>query len=371
MGEVRFGVVMYKRYFGLQANPFNPNPDPRFLFLTGATREALAGLAYGIRNRKGFLLLTGEVGTGKTTLLNRLLEWLAEERIATAFVFNSRLNENEFFDFVLNDFGISCPSTDKSQRLLKMNEWLLDRYRERRTAVLIIDEAQNLSSDVLEEIRLLTNMETTREKLLQIVLSGQPELEEKLRDPGLRQLRQRITIRCNTCPLSREEMQSYINERIRIAGGNGTPIFSLEAVDAIHRHSRGIPRIANLLCEHSMISGFVDQIRPIPGRIVEEVAREFELQKADLISRHVVANGENSAELIDAVIRNLQTLLQQMGKPGLATELATDEQSAQPNGPDGGRRVPGKVTSMRTAAEDAHSPRQSESGSDTHTNGKD
>jgi len=211
-GKASSSVVMYKKFFGLQVNPFNPNPDPRFLFLTGATREALAGLAYGIRNRKGFLLLTGEVGTGKTTLLNRLLEWLAEERIATAFVFNSRLNENEFFDFILNDFGITCPSTDKSQRLLKLNEWLLDQFRERRTAVLIVDEAQNLSPDVLEEVRLLTNMETTREKLLQIVLSGQPELEEKLRDPALRQLKQRITIRCNTCPLSREEMQSCQRE---------------------------------------------------------------------------------------------------------------------------------------------------------------
>jgi general secretion pathway protein A len=362
---------MYKRYFGLQANPFNPNPDPRFLFLTGATREALAGLAYGIRNRKGFLLLTGEVGTGKTTLLNRLLEWLAEERIATAFVFNSRLNENEFFDFVLNDFGISCPSSDKSQRLLKMNEWLLDRYRERRTAVLIVDESQNLSSDVLEEIRLLTNMETTREKLLQIVLSGQPELEEKLRDPALRQLRQRITIRCNTCPLSREEMQAYINERIRIAGGNGTPIFSLEAVDAIHRHSRGIPRIANLLCEHSLIGAFVDQIRPVPGRIVEEVAREFELQKADLISRRVVPNGENSAELIDAVIRNLQALLQQMGKTGSTKELATAGEPAPADNVAALRRATSKITSMRTSTEEPRSTTRPELPADTHGNCKD
>ncbi|HEV2206224.1 MAG TPA: AAA family ATPase, partial [Candidatus Acidoferrales bacterium] len=162
---------MYKKFFGLRANPFNPNPDPRYLFLTGATREALAALAYGIRNRKGFLLLTGEVGTGKTTLINRLLEWLSEEKVATAFIFNSRLNEGEFFDFVLNDFGIACESRDKSQRLIRLNQWLIDRYRERKTAVLIVDEAQNLSNDVLEEIRLLTNMETTQEKLLQIVLS--------------------------------------------------------------------------------------------------------------------------------------------------------------------------------------------------------
>lgn len=306
---------MYKKFFGLTANPFNPNPDPRFLFLTGATREALAALAYGIRNKKGFLLLTGEVGTGKTTLINRLLEWLSEERVATAYVFNSRLNESEFFDFVLNDFGILCSSQEKSQRLMALNDWLLERYRERRSAVLIVDEAQNLSPDVLEEVRLLTNMETTREKLLQIVLAGQPELDEKLRDPSMRQLRQRITIRCNTCPLSREEMQSYINERLRIAGANGQPIFSLEAIDVVYRHSQGIPRIANLLCEHSLVNAFVDQVRPIPAHIVEDVALEFELQKADLISRGVVSNnGTNSAELIDAVIRNLQVLLQQMNQ---------------------------------------------------------
>ena len=174
---------MYKKYFGLQANPFNPNPDPRFLFLTAAMREALAGLAYGIKNRKGFLLLTGEVGTGKTTLLNRLLEWLQEEGVATAFIFNSRLNESEFFDFLMADFGIACESREKSHLLMKLNQWLIERYREHGTTVLIVDEAQNLSPQVLEEIRLLTNMETTSEKLLQIVLSGQPELEEKLRGP--------------------------------------------------------------------------------------------------------------------------------------------------------------------------------------------
>lgn len=305
---------MYKRFFGLQANPFNPNPDPRFLFLTSATTEALASLAYGIRNRKGFLLLTGEVGTGKTTLLNRLLEWLYEERVATAFVFNSRLNEHEFFDFVLNDFGIVCNSRDKSQRIFKLNEWLLERYRERRTAALIIDEAQNLSADVLEEIRLLTNMETTQEKLLQIVLSGQPELDEKLRDPSLRQLRQRITIRCNTCPLSREELQAYLEERLRIAGANGSPIFGIDAIDAIHRHSQGIPRIVNLLCEHSLINAFVEQIRPIPARIVEDVARDFELQKADLLTKGLSLNGEHSEEAIQTLIRNLQNLLEQMAK---------------------------------------------------------
>jgi len=313
---------MYKKFFGLHANPFNPNPDPRFLFLTATMREALAGLAYGIKNRKGFLLLTGEVGTGKTTLLNRLLEWLQEERVATAFIFNSRLNESEFFDYLLADLGIECESHEKSQRLLKLNTWLIERYSQRGTTVLIVDEAQNLSAQVLEEIRLLTNMETSSEKLLQIVLSGQPELEQKLRDPQLRQLRQRITIRCRTMPLSREEVQSYVAERLRIAGCNGTPIFSLEAIDAIYRHSNGIPRIANLLCEHSLINAFVEQIRPVPATTVEEVAREFELHKADLMSK-TASNGDDSAELMDAVVQHLQILLQEIAKKNAAKSKAT------------------------------------------------
>jgi general secretion pathway protein A len=186
---------MYQKFFGLRESPFNVNPDPRYLFLTKQIQEALAGLTYGIQNRKGFILLTGEVGTGKTTLLNRLLDWLHGQRVATAFVFNSQVNVSQLFDFMMADFEIPCETRHKSQVLLKLNAWLLDRYRAGETAVLIVDEAQNLSLQVLEEIRLLTNLETSTEKLLQIVLTGQPELEEKLKLPQLRQLRQRITWR--------------------------------------------------------------------------------------------------------------------------------------------------------------------------------
>src|SRR6266853_828964 len=168
---------MYKKFFGLKENPFNVNPDPRYLFLTHNTQEALACLTYGIETRKGFILLTGEVGTGKTTLINKLLEWLHKERVSTAFVFNPRLSVSQFFDFMMADFGIVCESRQKGQMLLKLNQWLLERYQAGERAVLIVDEAQNLSPQMLEEIRLLTNLETSTEKLLQIVLSGQPELE--------------------------------------------------------------------------------------------------------------------------------------------------------------------------------------------------
>lgn len=270
---------MYTRFFGLRDNPFNANPDPRYLFMTRDMQEAFACLTYGIQSRKGFVLLTGEVGTGKTTLLNKLMHWLHQQRVATAFVFNSRLNTTQFLDFMMADFGVPCESPLKSQVLLRLNQWLLDRHRAGETAVLIVDEAQNLSPRVLEEIRLLTNLETSTEKLLQIVLSGQPELEGKIRQPQLRQLRQRISLRCRLQPLRMEEMQEYIAERLRVAGANGLPIFSPEAIEAVQYYSRGIPRLINLLCEHSLINAFVDQVRPVPGSTVAAVAEEFELHE--------------------------------------------------------------------------------------------
>src|SRR5271166_4560609 len=228
---------MYQKFFGLRESPFNVNPDPRYLYMTKQIQEALAGLTYGIQNRKGFILLTGEVGTGKTTLLNRLLDWLRGQRVATAYIFNSQLEVNHLFDFRMADFEIPYESREKSQVLLRLNQWLMERYRAGETAVLIVDEAQNLSPEVLEEIRLLTNLETATEKLLQIVLTGQPELEQKLKMPELRQLRQRITMRCKTTPLSKEQTNDYIVERLRIAGASGELIFSPEAVEAIHKYS--------------------------------------------------------------------------------------------------------------------------------------
>src|SRR5271163_2123857 len=289
---------MYKKFFGLKDLPFSFSPDPRYLYMTKSTQEALSVLTYGIESRKGFLLLTGEVGTGKTTLLNRLLDWLREQDVATAFVFNSQLqNVSQLFDFVMAEFGIPCESRIKSQVLLKLNQWLLQRYRAGKTTVLIVDEAQNLSDQLLEEIRLLTNLETATEKLLQIVLSGQPELEQKLNQPGLRQLRQRITLRCRTYPLTLEETTGYIQERLRIAGGDGTTIFTPESIEAMHRYARGIPRVVNLLCEHALISAFVDQKRPVQVGAIDEVAREFDLHRIDPIAQPVEpagASGENA-----------------------------------------------------------------------------
>jgi general secretion pathway protein A len=299
---------MYQRFFGLRESPFNVNPDPRYLFMTSQIQEALAGLMYGIQNRKGFILLTGEVGTGKTTLLNRLLDWLRGQRVATAYIFNSRLEVNHLFDFMMADFEIPCESREKSHVLLRLNQWLLERYRAGETAVLIIDEAQNLSDEVLEEIRLLTNLETATEKLLQIVLTGQPELEEKLRRPQLRQVRQRITISCRTTALSMEETFGYVAERLRIAGVNGEPVFSKEAIETVHLYSRGIPRVVNLLCEHSMINAYVDSLRPVPARLVEDVAREFKLDDMAPTASVALSSGEQAANT-QSVLNNMDELL--------------------------------------------------------------
>jgi type II secretory pathway predicted ATPase ExeA len=292
---------MYKEFFGLKANPFNVNPDPRYLFLTRHTEEALACLTYGIQSRKGFVLLTGEVGTGKTTLINKLLEWLRTQQVKTAFVFNSRMNVPQFLDYMLADLGISCESKAKSQILLKLYNWLLERYQAGETAVLIIDEAQNLTDEVLEEIRLMTNLETSTEKLLQIVLVGQPELEQKLRQPHLRQLRQRLTLRAKTHPLTAEETGAYIAQRLRIAGSNGEQVFDPEALAAIHRFSHGIPRIVNLICEHCLVSAFVDQQKVIVRSVVEAVAQDFELDDTGISTSPVTPQPPASSDGVDLV----------------------------------------------------------------------
>jgi len=270
---------MYEKFFGLKESPFSINPDPRYLFLTRHIQEALACLIYGIQSRKGFILLTGEVGTGKTTVINKLLEWCRQEQVSSAFVFNPRLSEAEFFDFMIADFGIACDSQMKSRLLIRLNQWLLERYESGQRAVLIVDEAQNLSPDMLEEIRLLTNLETSTHKLLQIVLAGQPELEEKLNYPELRQLRQRITLWARTRPLTILETHGYVTERLHIAGYSGGELFTTDAIEALNRYSHGIPRIINLLAEHSLITAFVEQHKVISEKIVQEVARDFYLQE--------------------------------------------------------------------------------------------
>ena len=224
---------MYRYFYGINDFPFGACPDPRFLYKMPHVQEALACLQYGIASRKGFVVMTGEVGTGKTTLLKTVLSSFTERRISTAFVFNPRLETLDFLEFVLEDFGIptnprnkpDLPVT-KSGMLMQLNRWLIDRFRNGELCAIVVDEAQNLSWDLLEEIRLLTNLETSSEKLVQIILSGQPELEEKLRDPSVRQLRQRISLWCRTRPLTGEETKAYVARRLRIAGATQGDVFT-------------------------------------------------------------------------------------------------------------------------------------------------
>src|SRR5579863_1458854 len=270
---------MYKSFFGLTESPFRVNPDPRYLYLTNEIQEAMAGLTHGIQTRKGFVTLIGEVGTGKTTLVNRLLDWLKVQQIHVAFIVNSRLNTTQLFEFILAEFDISCDSRSKSQQLMRLNQFLLEKHAANETVALIIDEAQNLTYPVMEEIRLLTNLETSTDKLLQIVLSGQPELDEKLKLPQLRQLRQRISVRCKTSPLTNEQTHHYVAERLLIAGANGQPIFGPAAIDAIHKYAHGIPRVINLLCENALTGAYVEEQRPIEPALIDEVAREFQLDE--------------------------------------------------------------------------------------------
>jgi type II secretory pathway predicted ATPase ExeA len=259
-------------------------------------REALACLQYGIAARKGFVVMTGEVGTGKTTLLKTVLSSFTKDRVSTAFVFNPRLDVLDFLEFVLTDFGIPPKTRTKSGMLLQLNRWLIDRFRNQDLCAIVVDEAQNLSWELLEEIRLLTNLETSSEKLVQIVLSGQPELEEKLRDPSVRQLRQRISMWCRTYPLSSEETEAYITERLRIAGARHA-VLSPEAIQLVHRYSKGIPRLINLICEQAMISAYVEQIKPIPARIVESVGTELDLDEQPFVISPMALSGVQGSAL--------------------------------------------------------------------------
>ena len=281
---------MYNSFYKLETSPFGTSPDPRFLYMMPHTREALACLEYGISARKGFTVLTGEVGTGKTTLLRRALGSFQARRVSTSFVFNPLLEPLDFLEFVLTDFGLTPNSRTKSGMLLQLNRWLIERFRMQDTCVVVVDEAQNLSWELLEEIRLLTNLETSSEKLLQIVLSGQPELEEKLRHPSVRQLRQRVALWCRTQPLTEVQTRAYVAERLRIAGASWA-LFTPEALDAVHRYSRGIPRVINLLCEHALIVGYVEQLQQIPAKVIEGVAAELELEAQPFLLSPAAMNG--------------------------------------------------------------------------------
>jgi general secretion pathway protein A len=271
---------MYREFFGLERYPFNLTPDPGCFVSTEDHNEALAALYYGVRQHKGFVVVTGEVGTGKTLLLRCLLRLLKDSNdIACAYLFNSRLTPNEFFQYLLTDFGVPCAGKNKAELLLEMSHFLLARSSKKLTTVLIVDEAHHLSDDLLEEIRLLSNLETADDKLLQIVLVGQPELDEKLDSFGLRQLKQRIALRATLEALSHRETEEYIAKRLEFAGADPQrePIFPAESIAAVYRYSGGLPRLINTICENALIGAYARHTLAVTPDIIEDVAREFRL----------------------------------------------------------------------------------------------
>lgn len=288
---------MYKGFFGLERGPFEISPDPRFLYPTARHYEALANLYYAIRERKGFVVLTGEVGTGKTLLVRCLLEKLAKQRVRHAYVFNPALTPVELLRYVAADLGLRIDWKDKSDLLLGLSHFLIRQNAEGATTVLVIDEAHLLSNDVLEEARLLNNLETARGKLLQIALVGQPELDEKLDAPELRQLKQRIAFRCCLQALNFEETQEYIAWRLKRAGANGRPPqFPTSTIEAIYDHSRGYPRWINAICENALISAYAAGTRTVSAHLIAEVCRDLRIPA----SSHQAAGAPTQATGINA-----------------------------------------------------------------------
>jgi general secretion pathway protein A len=291
---------MYERFYGLKEKPFNNTPDPKFLLLTPSHREALAQLVYGVQEHKGFMVLTGEVGTGKTTLLRALMRRL-DSTTAVSFLFNSTLSFDESLEYMLEDFGIGKAGETRVQRLISLNNFLIERRRAGQNTVVIFDEAQNLEAGSLEHIRLLSNFETTSDKLIQILLVGQPELKQKLQLPELRQLKQRIGLRCVITPLHPEDVKDYVRSRLRVAGARDLNLFADAAVRRIGEFAGGIPRVINTICDHCLLIGYADQTRRIDRGIVERAIQYLEEGELPAHARSPLAGLRTSITLRTAV----------------------------------------------------------------------
>ena len=269
---------MYERFYGLKENPFNVTPNPEYVYLGENHREALAQLLYGVRERKGFIVITGEVGTGKTTLIHYLLEKMNGSHTRTAFLFNPKLTVDDFIQYILKDLGVRVQGRTKGEYLHNLHRYLLQAYQRDERVVLIVDEAQGLKPELLEEIRLLSNLETSRSKLIQIVLLGQPELDRTLSQAGFRQLKQRINLRYRLSPLSEKETREYIGKRLKIAGAK-EPLFTEKAIREIYLKSGGIPRLINILCDNALLNGYALDQRRVDKRSVKEAAKDLKLRK--------------------------------------------------------------------------------------------
>jgi general secretion pathway protein A len=281
---------MYKQYFQLTRNPFEPTPDPHCFVPTPRHNEALAALYHGVRRHKGFVVVTGEVGTGKTLLLRCLLRLLEDSKdIAYAYLFYNRLSPNDLLQYVAADFGLSVSGKGKVELLLELSKFLITRGKMKMTTVLIVDEAHDLPVETLEELRLLSNLETVEEKLLQIILVGQPELDTKLDSMALRQLKQRIAVRTHLGALTKEQTQKYIEQRLRIAGADPEErsIFSPSAIAAVHVYSRGFPRLINIICENALVSSYARQSATVTAEIIYDIASDFSLKAVEFQQEEV------------------------------------------------------------------------------------
>lgn len=269
---------MYNAYFGFSESPFNLSPDPAFLYRSAQHEEALANLIYGVQSRKGFIVLTGEVGTGKTTMLECLRDFLEVQRIEFAFLFNSRINSDQFFEMIAYDLNLRCQRTSKTEVLFHLNELLVQQAAQGRTTVLIVDEAHNLEWEVLEEIRMLGNLENRRGKLIQVILAGQPEFDRKLDAPNLRNLKQRIVLRCTLEPFTEADTVEYITTRLAKVGMPNQVVFPPEVLREIHVRAQGIPRVINGVCDNLLLTAFAleSQVCTIP--MLDEVSQDMRLE---------------------------------------------------------------------------------------------
>ncbi len=316
---------MYCEHFHLRRRPFELSPDPYFLYPTPRHNEALANLYHAVNGRRGFVVLTGEVGTGKTLLLRCLFDLLDRKQVAFAYLFNPRLTADDFLHHLLTDLNLAADLNGKSARLRVLNQFLLDRHRRQLTTALVVDEAQHLSPEVLEEIRLLTNLETTSQKLLQIVLAGQPELEDLLDSSPLRQLKQRVALRCRLTALSEEETVGYIARRLERAQGPDAAktLFPDPVLAAIYRASRGIPRLINTLCENALVTAYAHQLSEVSERVVAEVVEDFRLQAAVPAPTHapLPSAQEERRQLLTTLLRLARQLDTDTAAPELDWEL--------------------------------------------------
>lgn len=278
---------MYNESYKLQHSPFEITPDPYFLFSTKRHREALAALCYCVRQRRGIGVLTGEAGTGKTLLIACLLRFLKRSEIAYAYVFNSRLSSLEFLQYVAADFGLEAWGKAKGEVLHEFSKYVIARHQQKLTTLIVVDEAHELSTGALEEARLLTNLETAEEKLVQILLVGQPELDEKLDSLELRQLKQRIAFRSHLEAFDLEETSAYIRHRLHLAGGNTRDLFADETIERVYHYCQGVARLINTVCDNALTAAFLRQLSSVPPDIIDEVALDLRLNVANPSRRTV------------------------------------------------------------------------------------